>query len=130
MKMPLTLEMRGDEDYEIETKLEGTSEPGDEKTEQGEDGATLIRRGRRCLERGEEACYVPDMNLYVGRPSAGTRRRTTSAWRSRIGASPRSGANSTRTSMPREGGGVMSCPRHESTDVHTSEEPIGVITAI
>ena len=30
MKMPLTLEMRGNEDYEIETKLEGTSEPGDE----------------------------------------------------------------------------------------------------
>ena len=39
MKMPLTLEMRGDEDYEIETKLEGTSEPAEndlskEKTEQ------------------------------------------------------------------------------------------------
>ena len=30
MKMLLTLEMRGNEDYEIETKLEGTSEPGDE----------------------------------------------------------------------------------------------------
>ena len=43
-------------------------------------------------------------------------------------ASTRNGANSTRTSMPREGGGVMSCPRHESTDVHTSVEPIGVRT--
>jgi len=91
-----------------------------ERHQQGEAGATqakeaaLIRRGRRCHERGEVACYVPDMNLHVGRPSAGARRRKTSARRSRIGASPRSGANSTRTSMPREGEGVMSCPRHES----------------
>ena len=80
-----------------------------ERHQQGEAGATqakeaaLIRRGRRCHERGEAACYVPDMNLHVGRPSAGARRRKTSARRSRIGASPRSGANSTRTPMPREG---------------------------
>ena len=25
---------------------------------------------------------------------------------------------------------AVSCPRHESTDVHTSRQPIGVITAI
>ena len=65
MKMPLTLEMRGNEDYEIETKLEGTSEPGDE------------------LEGTSEPAE--------------------------------SNANSTRTSMPREGEGGMLCPRHEST---------------
>ena len=29
MKMPLTLEMRGDEEYGIETKLEGTSDLGE-----------------------------------------------------------------------------------------------------
>ena len=54
MKMPLTLEMRGNEDFEIETKLEGTSEPAEsdlskEKTEQRkfDEDVDASRGGRR-----------------------------------------------------------------------------------
>ena len=42
-----------------------------ERHQQGEAGSAqaqevaLTRRGRRCHERGEESCHVPDMNLQM-----------------------------------------------------------------